>query len=233
MICLRRGLSSLVGPNIKIPITTAPVNCFDRRSVIQFLRHFDVNPEFLITSLTSLVALLSLGYENSSACDGHSKCLWKAPRRMMMNDLWRELNQLKRLEQLWIRLMNVSSFPIFADNKICDRIISSWRITMSSRHALYTVEVGDTKFTILKRYQNLKPIGSGAQGIVWWVSFAICWLGLLDVPCSLCTQICISIMFTPDIVPLPLFTRLFIAFYGHPSLSAIIHFSFPTSPQLF
>uniref|UniRef100_A0A182VUU9 Stress-activated protein kinase JNK n=1 Tax=Anopheles minimus TaxID=112268 RepID=A0A182VUU9_9DIPT len=37
---------------------------------------------------------------------------------------------------------------------------------MSSRHAFYTVEVGDTKFTILKRYQNLKPIGSGAQGIV-------------------------------------------------------------------
>lgn len=39
----------------------------------------------------------------------------------------------------------------------------------SSRHSnrLYTVEVGDTKFTILERYQNLKPIGSGAQGIVW------------------------------------------------------------------
>ncbi len=30
----------------------------------------------------------------------------------------------------------------------------------------YTVEVGDTRFTILKRYQNPKPIGSGAQGIV-------------------------------------------------------------------
>lgn len=30
----------------------------------------------------------------------------------------------------------------------------------------YTVEVGDSTFTILKRYQNLKPIGSGAQGIV-------------------------------------------------------------------
>jgi c-Jun N-terminal kinase len=30
----------------------------------------------------------------------------------------------------------------------------------------YTVEVGDTRFTILKRYQNLKPIGSGAQGVV-------------------------------------------------------------------
>ncbi|KFM74620.1 hypothetical protein X975_16520, partial [Stegodyphus mimosarum] len=33
---------------------------------------------------------------------------------------------------------------------------------MSKLPALfYTVEVGDTKFTILKRYQNLKPIGSG------------------------------------------------------------------------
>ena len=27
----------------------------------------------------------------------------------------------------------------------------------------YTLEVGDSTFTILKRYQNLKPIGSGAQ----------------------------------------------------------------------
>ena len=33
----------------------------------------------------------------------------------------------------------------------------------------YTVEVGDSTFTILRRYQNLKPIGSGAQGIVWYV----------------------------------------------------------------
>ena len=33
----------------------------------------------------------------------------------------------------------------------------------------YTVEIGDARFTILRRYSNLKPIGSGAQGIVWWV----------------------------------------------------------------
>lgn len=38
--------------------------------------------------------------------------------------------------------------------------------SMSRSSLFYTVEVGDTKFTILKRYQNLKPIGSGAQGIV-------------------------------------------------------------------
>lgn len=33
----------------------------------------------------------------------------------------------------------------------------------------YSVDVGDSTFTVLKRYQNLRPIGSGAQGIVWWV----------------------------------------------------------------
>lgn len=31
----------------------------------------------------------------------------------------------------------------------------------------YSVDVGDSTFTVLKRYQNLRPIGSGAQGIVW------------------------------------------------------------------
>ncbi|XP_074649431.1 stress-activated protein kinase JNK-like isoform X1 [Tubulanus polymorphus] len=38
----------------------------------------------------------------------------------------------------------------------------------STKHPsqFHTVEVGDSTFTILKRYQNLKPIGSGAQGIV-------------------------------------------------------------------
>uniref|UniRef100_A0A2P2I2L9 Stress-activated protein kinase JNK n=1 Tax=Hirondellea gigas TaxID=1518452 RepID=A0A2P2I2L9_9CRUS len=30
----------------------------------------------------------------------------------------------------------------------------------------YTVEIGDTRFSILRRYSNLKAIGSGAQGIV-------------------------------------------------------------------
>lgn len=47
----------------------------------------------------------------------------------------------------------------------------SCQTAMSNKHPsqFYTVEVGDSTFTILKRYQNLKPIGSGAQGIVWYV----------------------------------------------------------------
>lgn len=31
----------------------------------------------------------------------------------------------------------------------------------------YSVQVGDSTFTVLKRYQQLRAIGSGAQGIVW------------------------------------------------------------------
>uniref|UniRef100_A0AAV2LV67 Stress-activated protein kinase JNK n=1 Tax=Knipowitschia caucasica TaxID=637954 RepID=A0AAV2LV67_KNICA len=30
----------------------------------------------------------------------------------------------------------------------------------------YSIDVGDSTFTVLKRYQSLRPIGSGAQGIV-------------------------------------------------------------------
>lgn len=33
----------------------------------------------------------------------------------------------------------------------------------------YSIDVGDSTFMVLKRYQNLRSIGSGAQGIVWWV----------------------------------------------------------------
>lgn len=45
------------------------------------------------------------------------------------------------------------------------RVSTKMSSSSKSPH-FYTVEVGDTRFTILKRYQNLKPIGSGAQGIV-------------------------------------------------------------------
>jgi len=41
--------------------------------------------------------------------------------------------------------------------------------TVAMSHQFYSVEVGDSTFTIIKRYQNIKPIGSGAQGIVWLV----------------------------------------------------------------
>ena len=39
--------------------------------------------------------------------------------------------------------------------------------TTSANSTYYTVEIGDSRLTVLKRYQNLRPIGSGAQGIVW------------------------------------------------------------------
>ncbi|XP_041427160.1 mitogen-activated protein kinase 8-like isoform X2 [Xenopus laevis] len=40
-------------------------------------------------------------------------------------------------------------------------------MSRSKRDSNFSVfEIGDSTFTVLKRYQNLKPIGSGAQGIV-------------------------------------------------------------------
>lgn len=48
-----------------------------------------------------------------------------------------------------------------------------WRSWLFSRMSeaegqFYSVQVGDSTFTVLKRYQQLRAIGSGAQGIVWW-----------------------------------------------------------------
>ena len=33
----------------------------------------------------------------------------------------------------------------------------------------YTVEFGDTEFSVPSRYLDLAPKGVGAQGMVWWV----------------------------------------------------------------
>ena len=41
---------------------------------------------------------------------------------------------------------------------------------MASSHPrgeFHTIRVGDTMFTVLKRYTDLQSIGSGAQGVVW------------------------------------------------------------------
>lgn len=37
----------------------------------------------------------------------------------------------------------------------------------------YVTNINDTRFEILKRYDKLKLIGSGAQGVVWYVCFDI------------------------------------------------------------
>lgn len=62
---------------------------------------------------------------------------------------------------------------------ICRWILkSAVKIIMSetASQTYHTVEVGDSTFDILDRYSNLKPIGSGAQGIVWSVNiiFSVC-----------------------------------------------------------
>ncbi|KAI4884664.1 hypothetical protein NFI96_015360, partial [Prochilodus magdalenae] len=48
-----------------------------------------------------------------------------------------------------------------------EAIISNITMNRNKREKeYYSIDVGDSTFTVLKRYQNLRPIGSGAQGIV-------------------------------------------------------------------
>lgn len=52
----------------------------------------------------------------------------------------------------------------------CRQCWWSWLFSRMSEDEghFYSVQVGDSTFTVLKRYQQLRAIGSGAQGIVWW-----------------------------------------------------------------
>lgn len=82
--------------------------------------------------------------------------------------MFRVVFNLSSVIGLNVKILNKLFFFIFRqDGRIKSYKLKFFFTNMSARHPLYTVEVGDTKFTILNRYQNLKPIGSGAQGIVW------------------------------------------------------------------
>ena len=61
------------------------------------------------------------------------------------------------------------SFPQGFDKQVDVSYIAKHYNMSKSKvdNQFHSVEVGDSTFTVLKRYQNLKPIGSGAQGIVW------------------------------------------------------------------
>lgn len=60
----------------------------------------------------------------------------------------------------------------------------------------YSVQVGDSTFTVLKRYQQLRAIGSGAQGIVWWVGVVfISMLGIvLLISCMIKVNFCLNFL---------------------------------------
>jgi len=55
------------------------------------------------------------------------------------------------------------------DYVLLEKKISNGQVEVESFYGemFYSVQVGDTVFVVLKRYQNLQPIGSGAQGMVW------------------------------------------------------------------
>jgi len=55
-------------------------------------------------------------------------------------------------------------------NKTAERVASQSSNNDIANSQFYTVQVSDSVFTVLKRYQSLKPIGSGAQGMVSKIS---------------------------------------------------------------
>ena len=64
-------------------------------------------------------------------------------------------------------LLAVDQVSVECTGECCVQIACKTNAAAVMSNPFYTVEVGDSTFTILKRYQNIKPIGSGAQGIVW------------------------------------------------------------------
>ena len=83
------------------------------------------------------------------------------------------------LSKLWVHVTNKlygshkrSRKRCIANGKDCSVLTSrsspSW-VKMSVPPGYYSTRVGDTVFTVQKRYQDLKSVGNGAQGVVWWV----------------------------------------------------------------
>lgn len=73
---------------------------------------------------------------------------------------------------LWHVLQNINVCPsLCAQRTFLDAQkapIEDFAMNKNKREReFYSLDVGDSTFTVLKRYQNLRPIGSGAQGIVW------------------------------------------------------------------
>ncbi|KAM9476667.1 mitogen-activated protein kinase 8 isoform 3-T3 [Clarias gariepinus] len=59
--------------------------------------------------------------------------------------------------------MSLDVCCVNAQTSICQNVIMNKN---KREKEFYSIDVGDSTFTVLKRYQNLRPIGSGAQGIV-------------------------------------------------------------------
>ena len=108
--------------------------------------------------------------------------------------------QLKILRYL-IETINGTAFPtsyllctflphplLFHQRNLLDAqqaLIEDFTMNKNKREKeFYSIDVGDSTFTVLRRYQNLRPIGSGAQGIVWYVFHLLL---LLYVSWRLCT----------------------------------------------
>ena len=66
----------------------------------------------------------------------------------------------------FLNLRVISNRFLFAKGKRLYLFSVMETAAMSRQGDFYTTKLGDTLFTLLKRYTDLKSIGSGAQGVV-------------------------------------------------------------------
>lgn len=76
-------------------------------------------------------------------------------------------------ERRWLRSRFCTScLLVFSETRRDYRPLADFLVMSAPQKSpsmFYSLDVGETRFTILKRYRNLRPIGSGAQGIVAYV----------------------------------------------------------------
>lgn len=83
--------------------------------------------------------------------------------------------QNRRFVLLYLRLTSTYCFLLLQLFELSLQIkeykyresLSLCELKMNVNHLFHSILVGDTTFTVPRRYQDLKPIGSGSQGTVW------------------------------------------------------------------
>lgn len=234
---LRGLLGSSGNPrkNRKIPITSR-VNCFQWPT--RWFNFFGL--------LTSIRSSLSRRWQ-VSLCSYHPRTKIAAAvtgipsvcEELRVAWWWMtcgELNQLKRLEQLWIRLMNVSPFSSLQTIKLwSDYLLVKNHHELSARpvhrgggwYQIHNIEtLSEPEADWIRRTRNC--LVSTVRQLLAWL--ARC--SMFAVHTNLHSHHVNHPALSPPLPPSCLLASLSL-FYGHPSLSTIIHFSFPTPPQLF
>jgi len=116
-------------------------------------------------STCSLYCLTSLWRSSNSASWRKEKWTRSSTRRMTCGIVkWSKPTVVDLKTQRLFSLKFI--FPLVFSHSNYYRL--PW-VKMALPRDYYATRVGDTVFNVPRRYQEIRNIGSGAQGVVWWV----------------------------------------------------------------